>query len=36
MEDCLVGKCLEPIGELRADKREKPRRVLIDLELARE
>ncbi|MEA4954060.1 MAG: 4-hydroxy-tetrahydrodipicolinate synthase [Pseudoflavonifractor sp.] len=36
MEGYPVGKCLEPIGELRADEKEKLRRVLIDLELVKE
>lgn len=36
MEGYPVGKCLEPIGELRSDEKEKLRRVLIDLELVKE
>lgn len=36
MEGYPVGKCLEPIGELRADEKEKLRRVLVDLALVKE
>lgn len=35
MEGYPVGKCLDPIGELRADEKEKLRQVLVDLDLVK-